>query len=61
MSKPNSYKVTVTETLQRVVTVNAGSPDAAEQTASDNWRAGDYILDSGNFVGVEFEALPAVA
>ena len=56
-----SYSVTITETLQKVVTLNADSPNDAEQTASDNWRAGDYILDAENFIGVEFSALPAAA
>ena len=56
---PGSFEVTITETLRKVVTVDAGSSDDAEQTVSDNWRAGDYILDAGNFVGVEFTALSA--
>ena len=56
-----SYRVTITETLQKVVTLNADSPNDAEQTAFDNWRAGDYILEADSFVGVEFTALPAAA
>ena len=56
-----SYRVTITETLQRVVTVDAGSSYDATQMVSDNWKAGDYILDAENFVGVEFTALPAAA
>jgi len=55
-----SYKVTITETLQKVVTVDADSYDDAEQIASNNWRTGDYILDSSNFTGVEFSAVEAV-
>jgi predicted Abi (CAAX) family protease len=55
-----SYKVTITETLQKVVIVDADSYDDAEQIASNNWRAGDYILDSSNFTGVEFSAGEAV-
>jgi len=57
----SSFDVAITETLKRVVTVDAVSPDAAEQTAADNWRAGDYILDAENFVGVEFTAIPATS
>jgi hypothetical protein len=56
-----SFKVTISETLQKVVTVDADSLDEAEQTASDNWRAGDYILDAEDFVGVDFRAVPTSA
>lgn len=54
----NSFNVTITEKLQKVVAMKAASSDDAEQTVSDNWRSGNYILDAENFVGVEFEALP---
>jgi hypothetical protein len=55
---PGSFEVTITETLRKIVTVEADNPDGAEQTASDNWRAGDYILDADNFVDVDFDAIP---
>ena len=61
VGSPGSFEVTITETLRKVVTLNAESLNDAEQTVSDNWRAGDYILDSENFVGIAFTALPAVA
>ena len=51
-----NYKVRITETLVMTVDVEAHSRDEAEQIASDNWHNSDYILDAGNFVGVEFEA-----
>ena len=51
-----NYKVRITETLTMTVDVEAHSSDEAEQIASDNWHNSDYILDAGNFVGVEFEA-----
>jgi hypothetical protein len=54
-----SFEVTISETLQKVVTVDADSSDEAEQTVSDNWRAGDYILNADDFIGVEFNAVPA--
>ena len=56
-----SYRITITEILQKVVTVDAGSSYDAKRMVSDNWKAGEYILDAGNFVGVEFTALQAVA
>ena len=58
---PDSFNVTITETLQKVVTVDANNHDEAEQMISDNWRAGDYILDSEHFMGVEFNAVPTAA
>lgn len=60
MDKPkNLYTVTITETLSKEVEVEAASQDEAEQITKENWRSGDYILDAGNFVDVEFEARPA--
>ena len=58
---PGSFEVAIIETLKRVVTVDADNTAEAEQTVSDNWRAGDYILDADDFTGVEFTALPAAA
>ncbi len=49
------YDVTVTETLRMTVTVEADSPEDAEQKVNDKWHNGDYILDADNFVGVTFE------
>jgi hypothetical protein len=48
------YEVTITETLQMVVTVEADSIEDAEQAVSDSWHNGDYILDADSFVGVGF-------
>lgn len=50
------YKVTITETLQMNVFVEAGSQWEAEQIVSDGWRNGEYVLDSDHFVDVDFEA-----
>ena len=55
-----SYEVTITETLKKIVNVDAGDSDEAEQMVSDRWRAGDYILDADNFIDVEFTALPVI-
>jgi len=52
---PSSFEVTITETLQKVVTIEA------EQMVSDNWRDSEYVLGADNFAGVEFEAVPAIA
>lgn len=55
----SSFKVTITETLKRTVEVKAENQRQAEQIASDGWHSSKYILDAGNFVGVEFNAVPA--
>lgn len=48
------YDVTITETLQMTVQVEADSLYEAEWMVSDNWHNDEYILDADNFVGVEF-------
>ena len=37
------YEVTITETLEMTVAVEAESREEAQQIASDNWKNGDYI------------------
>jgi len=61
IDSPGSYDVTITETLRKTVIVDADSSAEAEQTVNDNWRDSEYILDSDNFVGVRFEAVPTCA
>ncbi len=55
------FKVTVTETLQREITVYESelkepTLDDAEQTVRDWWSNGDIILVAEDFKGVEFHA-----
>ncbi|MGL4668667.1 MAG: DpnD/PcfM family protein [Saezia sp.] len=49
-----NYKITITETLQKEVSIEAGSRTQAEQLAEQNWKNSEYILDADNFVGVTF-------
>lgn len=49
------YKVIITETLQREVYVHAKSSSQAKAVAEKEWLDGVYVLDSGDFVGVDFE------
>ena len=51
----NVYHVRITEMLERTVEIEAEDKLSAEQTVSDNWRNGEYILDADNFTGVTFE------
>lgn len=46
------YDVTITETLQTTVEIEARDRFHAEQLASDNWRNSEYILDADHFQGV---------
>ena len=44
------FDVTITETLKLTVSVEASSKEEAQQMVSDQWHAGDHILDADNFV-----------
>ena len=49
-----TYEVTITETLQKTVTVEADSREEAERQVEENWNNSEYILDADSFVGVDF-------
>ena len=49
------YAVKITETLEKIVYVQAESMYNAEEIAQEQYNRGEYILDADNFVGVEFE------
>ena len=51
-----TYKVKITETLEKVVEVEAEDRDEAEQIVSDAWHNSEYILDADNFARVNFTA-----
>ena len=51
-----TYDVTITETLQMNVPIEADSLAEAEQKAEDNWNASQYILDSDHFTGASNRA-----
>lgn len=50
----NEYDITIRETLEMTVTVEAESREEARRTVADNWKNGDYILDAECFKDVEF-------
>ena len=54
--KKMKYQVTVTETLERVVTVDANSPAEAEEMIEEQWERADLVLDAEDFVYVAFKA-----
>ncbi len=53
-----SYTVTITETLEMDVQINAASQAEAEEIVTDRWNNSDYVLDASNFVGADFSARP---
>ena len=52
-----SFDIEITETLQRTVSVAADSREEAEQMVDDGWHNGDYVLDSEDFIDVDFKAV----
>ena len=51
-----TYEVTITETLQKTVEVEANSREEAERQIEQRWNNSEYILDADSFVGVYFSA-----
>ena len=51
-----TYEVTITETLQKTVEVEANSREEAERLVEQRWNDSEYILDADSFVGVDFSA-----
>lgn len=51
-----TYQVTITETLQKTVEVEANSRQEAERLVEEKWNDSEYILDADSFVGVDFSA-----
>ena len=49
------FEVTITETLEKKITVEALSRDEAEQAARDMWNDADIILDADDFIDVSFK------
>ena len=54
MTELKTYKVIITETLQKTVYVEATSEEEAHIRARDAWKNAEYILDADSFKGVEF-------
>ena len=51
-----TYEVTITETLQKTVEVEANSREEAERQVEENWNNSEYMLDADCFVVVDFSA-----
>ena len=48
------FDVTITETHQRVVTIEADTPEDAKAIAEDRWSEGYIVLESDDFVEADF-------
>lgn len=51
------FDITITETLQMTLEVEAMDKMQAEQIAANAWRNCEYVLTADNFAGVEFTAV----
>ena len=52
------FEVTITETLEQIVRVEARSPEEAEKIVARDWKRREFVLDAENFTCVEFTAVP---
>lgn len=48
--------VTITETLEKQVEVEAEDRLSAEQKVEDQWRSGEYVLTADDFTGMDCQA-----
>ena len=48
------FKVTVSETLERVLFVDASDWQEAEKKVKDMWDESELVLSADDFTGVEF-------
>lgn len=53
-----TYQVTITETLQKTVEIEANSQEEATALVERKWNDSEYILDAEAFVGVDFSPIP---
>ena len=52
------YKVEITETLQRVIEVEASTVEDAERAALKLYRNSEVVLSADDFVAVEVKCVP---
>jgi len=50
-----TFKIQITETLQRVVEVEANNYDEAEDKVNEDYRNGDIVLDYSDYQDTEIE------
>ena len=52
------FDVTVTESLEQIIRVEARSSEDAEKIVARDWQRQEFVLDAENFTCVEFVAVP---
>lgn len=52
-----TYKIEITETLQRTIEIEAENEDDALQGVKEFYDDCDIVLDANNFVDVEFSVV----
>lgn len=57
MFEGKTYRVKITETLEREVDVRATSRESAIKRARDDWKRKVHVLDNEDFKGVTFRAV----
>lgn len=56
MNKQKQYNVTITETLQRTILVEADNEQHALNMVQDDYNNDNIVLDYSDFQNVEFDA-----
>ena len=56
MNKQKQYNVTITETLQRTILVEADNEQHALDMVQDDYNNENIVLDYSDFQNVEFDA-----
>jgi len=51
------YKVEITETLQKIVHIDAENENEAHKRVSDMYKCGEIVLDADNFVEKEINVI----
>ena len=54
---PKTYKIEITETLQKQIEIEANSPVDASIKAQEQWNEDQIVLDSEDFVDVEIKVI----
>lgn len=55
MEAPRKFHVTVSETYQMTIEIEADSKEKAEQIVTNDWKCREFVLGPECFVGVEFD------
>ena len=51
------FQIEITETLSRIVSVDANDIDEAIQKVREQYRQSDIVLDSEDFISVDFNEI----